>query len=83
MTNLLHRLREGEGADREQTWDEIQAEAELAKLKLGIGRPLQERIDKLISNQFQYASRGDTAALIFEIDRLRALITAKETEHDR
>lgn len=82
MTDLLPRLKEGEGADRKQTWDEIQAEAEIAKIKLGIGRPLPERIDKLIHNNFQYASRGDTAALIFEIERLRALITAKEASHD-
>lgn len=49
-----------------------EAEAFEAKTKLGIGISVEDRIAKLERNGFQYATAGDTKALISEIDRLKA-----------
>jgi hypothetical protein len=47
------------------------AEAQEVKSKLGIGKTVDERIAKLKANNYQYASAGDSKALIDEIERLR------------
>lgn len=51
---------------------DYEAEAAEAKVKLGIGISLKDRIEKLKRNQYQYATAGDTKALIDEIENLRA-----------
>lgn len=45
-------------------WADGMREAAEAKQKLGIGKTLEERIQKLIANQYQYATAGDVKALI-------------------
>lgn len=52
------------------------AEAEAVKAKLSITATLDERIEKLERNQYQYASAGDTRMLIAEVKRLRALLNS-------
>ena len=50
------------------------AEADEIKKTLGIGASLNDRINKVVSNQYQYATSGDSRAFISEISRLTAAL---------
>lgn len=66
------------------------AEADMVKNELGISKTLDERIAKVFSNQYQYATAGDSRAFLHEIERLRdalaevhLTINALYTERDK
>lgn len=52
-------------------YETAQAEAEQVKKSLGIGTPLEDRIRKVIDNQYQYASAGDTRAFLNALNTMR------------
>lgn len=59
------------------------AEADEVKKKLGIDIPLADRIRKLLDNQFQYATAGDTKALLTRIVELEELNRSAYAEGER